>query len=121
MESLAMHHYVPQCSMRPQWASRFSFWSCACSGCTATSGDGRRTATELLLYDTLDFDAQRVERVELVQSGLRADAVRVLRGLNRLEQELDLVWGEIERAVDDLFHLNVSIDRAFDHFVCVCD
>src|SRR5437879_13198472 len=67
----------------------------------------------------LDFHPQRIEGVELVERRLRAHAVRILRGLDRLEQQVDLLRGEVQRTEDDLLHLLVTVDRLADHVVGV--
>src|ERR1700682_143951 len=73
------------------------------------------------LLGALDFEAQRIQRVKLVESGLCSHAVRVFRRLDRLDQQLDLVGREVEGPVDDLFHLDMAVDGSLDDFVGVRD
>src|ERR1700693_4472101 len=101
--------------------SRSSCWSRAWSGFTPTCVGAPRRGTEPLLGSPLYFQAQRVERIELVERGLGPHAVRVFRGLDRLDHHLDLLWREVDRPVDDLFHLDVSVDRSLDHVIGVRD
>src|SRR5260370_685891 len=83
MESLATHHYLPEWSRSLQSGSVVSWFSSACFGPTARSGGGREEGTEPLLRGSLNLEAQRGQRVELVERGLRPGAVRVLGDLNR--------------------------------------
>ncbi len=68
---------------------------------------------------SLDFQAQRVERVELVQRRLRARPVRVLRGLDRVDEKLDLLGGEAQTPEDDRLLRHDPVDRILDHVVGV--
>src|SRR5712664_3041766 len=67
----------------------------------------------------LDLDPKGVQRVELVQRRLGAHPIGILRSLDRLEQELDLLRRELQGPEDDLLHLLVPIDCLPDHVVGV--
>src|SRR2546428_2630401 len=90
-----------------------------------TVGNGRNqsglAATLSVWRFALDLDSQGVEGVELVESRLRAHPIWVLGGLDRFEQELDLLRRELQRPEDDLLHLLVPVDGFADDVVGVGD
>src|SRR5712691_9735304 len=76
-------------------------------------------AKSLVRSFALNFDPEGVERVELVESRLGAHPIGILRGLDRLEQELDLLRRELQRPEHDFLDLLVPIDRLPDHVIGV--
>src|SRR5258708_22200468 len=110
MESLATHQYLQQWSRWLQSASAPPWLFCAFSGSTAISEGDRRSATRRLVLGSLHLQAKRVQGIELVERRLRTRAVRILRDLDGFKQQLDLLRGEVEVPVDDLFAFDVAVN-----------
>src|SRR5439155_22133610 len=82
-----------------------------------TSRHGGEVKKDLLIHGSLDLLTDRVEGVELVQRRLGPDPVWVLRGLDRVEEQVDLFLREVQRLVDDCLLLGRAwpVDCVLDH------